>query len=132
MVSRFLKLILMVGIFASLYSCATTDEMDRLDSSVRSYERAIRWGEFGQAKSFHKNEPELSDLERRRLQLYRISGYKVISNDTPNTKNSYIRVEIKYYRNDRPVIKAITVKQHWKRDEGSQLWYLATPFPEFR
>ena len=133
MVKRLVKLVLILAVFGSLFSCAVSpDEMLLLDRSIMSYERAIRWGELPRAKSFHKNSPDLSDLERRRLKFYRVTGYSTLQNDTPNRHNAYLLVEIKYYKNDRPVIKTITVKQHWKRDEGSKVWYLNSPFPKFR
>jgi hypothetical protein len=132
-VKSLFKLVLVLMMVSSLFSCAISpDEMELLDRSTRSYERAIRWGEFSRAKSFHKNSPMLSDLERRRLKFYRVTDYSILQNDTPDRHNSYLLVEIKYYKNDRPVIKSFTVKQHWKRDKESKLWYLNSPFPKFR
>ncbi|GMR16828.1 MAG: hypothetical protein BMS9Abin31_1215 [Gammaproteobacteria bacterium] len=133
MVKSLFKLILVLMMSSSLFSCALSpDELESLDNSTRSYERAIRWGEFSRAKSFHKNSPSMSDLERRRMKFYRVTNYAVLQNDTPNLHNSFLLVEIKYYKNDRPVIKSITVKQHWKRDKGSEVWYLDSSFPKFR
>lgn len=133
MVKQLVKVLLVFTLSTSLLSCAVSpDEMMLLDRSVSSYERAIRWGDFSRAKSFHKSAPSLSDLERRRLKLYRVSGYSTLRNDTPDRNNSYLFVEIKYYKNDRPVIKTISVKQHWKRDKGSKTWYLNSPFPKLR
>lgn len=127
------KLVLVFTLFSSLYSCAVSpDEMVLLDRSIMSYERAIRWGDFARAKSFHKNDPTLSDLERRRLKLYRVTGYSTLQNDVQDRHNAYLYVEVKYYKNDRPVIKTITSKQHWKRDNDSKTWYLDSPFPKFR
>ncbi len=132
-IKSLVKLSLVLMMFSSLFSCAVTpDEIELLDKSTRSYERAIRWGEFSRAKSFHKSSPGMSDIERRRLKFYRVTNYSILQNDTPNTFNSYLLVEIKYYKNDRPVIKSLTVKQHWKRDKDSELWYLNSPFPKFR
>lgn len=132
LVKRLFKLTFVLSIAISLLSCASTDEMDKLDSSLRSYERAVRWGDFTRAKSFHKNNPALDDLERRRLKLYRVTDYRVISQEVPNLNNAYLLVEIKYYKNDRPVIKTTSVQQEWKRDEGSTIWYLNSSFPKFR
>lgn len=133
MVKPLFKVFILFTILSSLISCSISpDEMETLDSSIRSYERAIRWGEFSRAKSFHKNSPELSDLERRRLKLYRVTDYATLQHDTPDTFNSYLMVEVKYYKNDMPVIKTITAKQHWKREKESKIWYLDTPFPAFR
>ena len=127
------KVVFLFAIFSSLPSCSVSpDEMVLLDRGISSYDRAIRWGDFARAKSFHKNDPVLSDIERRRLKLYRVTNYTVLQHDTPNVHNSYLLVEIKYYKNDRPVIKSTTVRQHWKRDEGSQTWYLDTPFPKLK
>jgi len=133
MVKRLVKLVLVFTIFISLFSCSISpDAMELLDSSTRSYERAIRWGEFTRAKSFHKNAPVLSDLERRRLKLYRVTGYSVLQNNTIDRYNAHLLVEIKYIRNDRQVIKSFTVKQNWKREKDSKIWYISTPFPKFR
>ena len=132
MLIRSFKLSLLVVLFSSLMACSTTDEMEALDASVRAYERAMRWGDFTLAKSLHKNSPQLSDLERRRLKFYRVTGYTIIRNDTPDNKNSHSMVEIKYYKNDRPIIKTLSVKQHWKREKDSSLWYLESEFPNFR
>lgn len=133
MIKSFVKLNLLLVLIGTFSACAVSpDEMELLDKSTRSYERAIRWGEFARAKSFHKKSPVLPDFERRRMKNYRVTNYTVLQNDTPNKFNSYLLVEIKFYKNDRPVIKSITVKQHWKRDEGSQLWYLDSEFPVFK
>ena len=133
MAKRLLNLILVLFILPILYSCSfTPEEIEMLDKSVRSYERAIRWGDFVRAKSFHKSDPTLHDIERRRLKLYRVSGYSIIHNDTPDLENAYMLIEIKYYKNDRPVIKTMTIQQNWKRDKKINLWYVDTPFPKFR
>lgn len=133
MVKSFFNLFFAITLFSSLVSCAVSpDEMEVLDSSIRSYERAIRWGEFTRAKSFHKSSPVLSDLERRRLNFYRVTGYTVLQQDIPNKYNAHLMVEIKYVKKDMQVIKTITSKQHWKRDKDSKIWYLNSAFPEFR
>ena len=129
----FLKFTLLITILSSVFSCAVSPgPMKLLDNTVRSYDRAIRWGEFARAKSFHKDAPTLTDLERRRLKLYRVTDYTVLQNDAPDEYNAYLVVEIKYYKNDRPVIKSVVAKQHWKREKESKIWYLNSAFPKFR
>lgn len=133
MIKTVFNVVITTVLFISLASCSVTpDEMTLLDRSEKSYERAIRWGEFTRAKSFHKSAPMLSDLERRRLKLYRVTDYAILQNDTADMHNAYLVVEVKYYKNDRPVIKSLTFKQHWKRDEGGKVWYLDSAFPKFR
>lgn len=133
MVKRLFKLVFVFAISTSLFSCSISpDAMTLLDTSMMSYEKAVRWGEFTRAKAFHKKTPTLSDLERRRLKFYRVTGYSVLQTETRDLHNSYLLVEIKYYKNNRPVIKNITVKQHWKRDKDSKAWYLDSAFPRFR
>jgi len=129
----FIKTGLIFTLFSSLFSCAVSpDEMVLLERSISSYERAVRWGEFTRAKSFHKSNPELSDLERRRLKFYRVTGYSTLRNEVQDRNNAHLLVEIKYIKKDRQVIKSKTVKQHWKRDKGSKIWYVDSPFPKFR
>lgn len=127
------KLILVFIVFSLLSSCAVSpDEMELLDRGFSSYDRAIRWGDYTRARSFHKNSPILSDIERRRLKFYKVTDYNILQKDIPDSHNAYLIVEIKYYKNDRPIIKSVTVRQHWKRDGESKTWYLDTPFPKFR
>ena len=133
MVKLLSSLIFLVTVSATLSSCAVSpDPMQVLDSSIRSYERAIRWGGFQRAKSFHKHSPVLSDIERRRMKFYRVTGYNVLQHNTPDKFNSHLVVEIKYYKNDMLVIKSIVAKQHWKRDKEGKVWYLVSSFPKFK
>ncbi len=116
-----------------LQSCAASkDAMEILDSSIRAYERSFRWGEYSTAKSFHKNDALLSDLERRRLQLYRITAYKVLQHTTPDPYNAFLVIEIRYYKSDRPVVKTMTFRQHWRRLKGSKVWFIDSEFPRLR
>ncbi len=133
MIKAIFKLVIVFFLVTTVSSCAVSpDEMVLLDRSIMSYERAIRWGDFVRAKSFHKNDPVLSDLERRRLKLYRVTGYSTLQKEIKDRHNAYLYVEVKYYKNDRPVIKTISYKQHWKRDKDSKIWYLDSAFPRFR
>ena len=133
MAKQILNIFIIAWLLTAITSCSTMpDELEMLDKSLTSYERAIRWGDFNVAKSFHKGDPVLHPIERRRLKLYRVTDYKVLRNDTPDLNNAHLLVEIKYYKNDRPVIKTLTVRQDWKRDEKTNIWYVDSKFPEFR
>ncbi|MFK5914591.1 MAG: hypothetical protein QM484_09455 [Woeseiaceae bacterium] len=128
-----IKLILTIIALGSFSSCAISpDAMVLLDRSIMSYERAFRWGEYSRAKSFHKNNPALSDFERRKLKLYRVTSYETLKNNTPNRFNAYILIEAKYHKVDQAIIRTFSFKQHWKRDEDSEIWYLDSPFPKFK
>ena len=130
---QFLSFFIITTSAISLTSCAVApDEMEMLDRATRAYERAFRWGDFARAKTYHMGETALSDLERRRLQLYKITGYDLLQVDTPDRFNSYVVVEVKYYKESNASVKTIVVKQHWKRDKDSQHWYLTTKFPNLR
>ena len=132
MFNRLPKLVSLFIMSMVLFACSTTNEMELLDLQTMSYERSVRWGEFARAKSFHKDAPLLTDLERRRLKNYRVTDYSILNTRTPDPNNSYLIVEIKYYKNDRPVIKSMVVKQHWKREKESEVWYLNSPYPKFK
>ena len=132
MLSRLFKLLSLLILTNLLFACSNMDEIELLDLQTMSYERAVRWGEFARAKAFHKDAPFLTDIERRRLKLYRVTDYSILQSRSPDPFNSYLIVEIKYYKSDNPNIKAITVKQHWKRKEDSDVWTLESPFPKFK
>lgn len=133
MVKSAFKVVLVLSMMSTLFSCATTpDEMVLLDRSIMSYERAIRWGDFVRAKSFHKSSPTLSDLERRRLKFYRVTGYDTLRNEVANKHNAYLFAEVKYHKVDQAIIRTISFKQHWKRDKDSKTWYLNSSFPKFK
>ncbi len=126
----FLFLLVLAG---SLTSCAVSqDEMQALDRAVRSYERAFRWGEYATARAFHKSDPQLSDLERRRLSQYRITAFNTLRFSVNDPHHAEAMVEIRYYRNDRPVIKQITHRFRWQRDKDSDIWYITSAFPKIR
>ena len=127
------KVVLVVSMVSTLFSCATSpDEMTLLDRSINSYERAIRWGDFTRAKSFHKSNHVFSDLERRRLKYYRLTGYDTLRNEIVDKHNSHLFIEVKYHKVDQAVIRSIAFKQHWKREKDSKTWYLNSSFPKFR
>lgn len=133
MITRLIKSFSLIALLLSLFSCAMSPgEMVMFDRLSMSYEKAIRWGEFSRAKSFHKKSPTLSDFERRRLKNFRVTDFIVLHSQFLDPYNSKVLADIKYYTNDRPVIKTITVHQHWKRDEDSDIWYLESPFPKFK
>lgn len=133
MMKPLISLVSLFAILSTLLSCAThQDEMIMLEKTTMAYERAFRWGDFARAKSFHKDESVLEDLERRRLKFYRVTGYSILQNNTPDPFNAHLLVEVKYYKHDSAVIKTINVRQHWKRDKGSKTWYLNSAFPKLR
>lgn len=130
MVRSLLKLILVFSLVSVLPSCSITpDAMEMLDRSMRSYERTFRWGDFDGAKAFHKNESTLSELKRRRLKLYRVTGYDTLQSSILDRYNAISLVEIKYIKIDRQVIKSIRAKLHWKRDKETNAWYIDSRFP---
>lgn len=132
-VKSLFKVVLVLSMMGTLFSCATSpDEMVLLDRSIMSYERAIRWGDFTRAKSFHKSSPTFSDIERRRLKFYRVTDYDILRNDIADRHNAHLFVEVKYHKLDQAVIRTIAFKQNWKRDKDSKTWYIDSSFPKFR
>jgi len=117
-----------------LGGCATTaDRMDRLDRTLKGYEKALRWGKFDAAYSFHKwGEDEQPSIPAH-LKEVRITRYEVASRRLDQeTLTARQTVVIRYYDTNTATERELTDRQRWKYFEDSKRWYLMSEPPEFR
>lgn len=129
------KTIVISLFLALLTACATvTRELDRLDDTMRLYERALRWQNYDAAISLHRNEQENMTAQRREsLKRIRVTAYNEVYRKLENNGQSAEQmVEIKYYNDEYAVVRSLTLKNQWELDKQSQRWYLTNPFPAFR
>ena len=60
-----------------LGACATTaDMMDNLNKTLRSYEKAMRWGQYEAAYSFHKSETGVPISLQKNIENFRVTKYE--------------------------------------------------------
>jgi hypothetical protein len=125
--------VLVLGLMLSACGVIPSDKYDKYTMSSRAYEKALRWGDFYSAYSFHKNEKPLTEKERARLKHIRVSEFEAIDNFIdPDEKNARQIIELKYYFEDYQLVKSVTFNLKWEYDEKQKRWFIISPFPELR
>ena len=125
--------VLVLGLMLSACGVLPSDKYDKYKTSSRAYEKALRWGDFYSAYSFHINEKPLTEKERARFKRIRVSEFELIDNVIdPDEKNARQIIELKYYFEDYQVEKAMTFNLKWEYDEKQKRWLITSPFPELR
>ena len=129
------KLFLVMAILV-VSGCGTMQERNqeiKLEKALRSYERAIRWGDYSAADSFRA--PSLREQEptdSTRYKDFRVSSYKVLRG-VPNADATELTqsVQIQYYHDHSPRIRTVVDEQNWRYDSDTKTWYLHGPLPDF-
>ena len=110
----------------SLSACSTTaDKMDKLNTTLKGYEKALRWAKFDAAYSFHKWDSEEQPSMPDHLKNIRITKYgerNLVFDEKAMTAKQ--TVSISYYNKNNPVEKSLEDKQRWKYFPDEQRWYL--------
>lgn len=107
-------------------------ELEEFDITLMAYERHIRWGNFTTAHAMHLDATPLSDLENRRLKMYRVTGYKTMQREMVGTTRAFVTSEISYYHNERAIERSLIHKQEWEYNKELKRWFVKAPFPSFR
>lgn len=116
-----------------LGACSTTaDKQDKLERTVRGYEKALRWAKFDMAYSYFKwesgEQPVVpKDLKSIRLTTYRISNRKF---DEESMTASQV-VTIRYYNQSDLRERELEDHQKWKYFSDEKRWFLISKPPEF-
>ncbi|WPL16174.1 hypothetical protein Thiowin_01127 [Thiorhodovibrio winogradskyi] len=103
-----------------------------LESATSGYRQAIRWGYHDAALQFiapEKRPEEPSKL----LENIRVTGYEVVRAPVileDNKAEQLVRIE--YVLTDRQQLKTLADRQHWRYDEDTSNWWLASGMPAFQ
>ncbi|MCK4986275.1 MAG: hypothetical protein KAS40_12185 [Desulfobacterales bacterium] len=131
-----LKWILFVLVLL-IFGCAQVQKRDQMllfDDTSRSYDLAIRWGEFEEAFAFKKlsdKDDKLPDFAEYRQ--VRVTSYKVKKTIVDEKSFSKVLrfVDIQYYRMSNVTVKNFIDQQKWEYDEELDRWYLMSDLPVF-
>ncbi|RJQ52366.1 MAG: hypothetical protein C4526_08105 [Nitrospiraceae bacterium] len=115
--------------------CATfiaQEQMDSLEASLRSYELAVRWGQYEGIKGFIRD----FDNQSRNYEKFssvKVTSYEVLSlKISKNDLKAEQKVEIRYYDPGYMIEKTLTDAQLWEYSKEAKRWYLRSDFPDFR
>ncbi|WP_455217927.1 hypothetical protein [Kaarinaea lacus] len=118
----------------ALSGCATTsDKLDRLERSVRGYEKALRWAKFDMAYSYVKWESGEQPMVPAYLKNIRLTNYSVANNKFDEDSMTASQVVTIYYYNQSDLReKQVEDHQQWKYFDDVDRWLLVSKPPEFK
>lgn len=117
-----------------LTACATTaDKMDKLERTVRGYEKALRWAKFDMAYSFVKWEEGEQPVIPEHLKTIRLTNYRIANRkfDEDSMTAEQI-VTIHYYNQSDLRERELEDHQKWKYFSDEKRWYLTSKPPAFK
>ena len=130
-----LSFILLVGM--TLCSCAamqSKEQVERLESTLRKYEKALRWAEYRTVADYHVSreaKPLVVDIERARN--FNVTGISILDKTiNPEITDAVILAEISYYNKEYGTLQKIRQEQHWWRAPEGNVWLIESGFPEFK
>jgi hypothetical protein len=120
------RLTITLLIILLLGACATTaDRMDNLNKSLRGYEKAIRWGHYETAYSFHKFKEGAPSSLPENIDNFRVTKYESFGQKL-NEKDMIMKqkIKIRYYNTETQREKSLQHPQEWEFDPKSKRWFL--------
>ena len=120
-----------------IFGCAQVQKRDQMllfDDTTKSYDLAIRWGEYEEAFAFKKlsdKDDKLPDFAEYRQ--IRVTSYKVKKTivDEESFSKVFRIVDIQYYRMSNVTVKNLIDQQKWEYNEKLDRWYLMSDLPVF-
>jgi len=126
-------ILLFIALFMS--GCASVDNSKKtitLDSALRQYERAIRWGEYQAADSLRR-QPAGSTADTARFKSIRVTAYNTVGKtESEDRSKAQVDVVIRYYNEYTMRELTITDHQLWEYDPAEKTWYITSPMPAFK
>ena len=118
----------------TLGACATSfDKMDKLNSTLRAYEKALRWSKFDAAYSYHKWDEDEQPSIPKHLKNIRLTSYSSSSQSfKESTMTAKQMVVIRYYNQENLRERTLEDKQSWKYFPDKKRWYLMSKPPSFQ
>jgi hypothetical protein len=106
--------------------------MDKLDTMLRAYDRAVRWSEFETAYAL-ATPAGTKAPDFTRFQGIRPTSYDQLGSLQANADSTQIvrMVEIRYIHTATMVERRLADRQVWEYAEKEGRWYLRSEFPGF-
>lgn len=118
-------------LISGLTGCATKSKEEVFQSTLREYERVIRWGDITKANQFRKEPVLFSSAEKKKFKIIKVTGYNPQKVTRRDDSTVMITVELRYYNEQFMREKTIDDYQQWDYDATKNLWFISSPLPEF-
>ena len=109
------------------------DRLARLDSAVKSYAKALRWGHFDTARGFlQPRQTGPSPANVQQLEEIRVTSYEVLNQATrDDSQEAVIVVQFSFYHASSGSVHTIEDDQLWWYDADRNTWRLDGQLPDF-
>jgi hypothetical protein len=110
--------------------CATEKRKERLDETLRFYERSIKWGSYAAARTLIEQPVAQERLDR--YQAIKVISYEVLRQEVVGDFEQINQiVDIKFYHEQQGTIQTVRDTQVWIYDHDRATWLLQTGLPDF-
>ncbi len=129
----FAFLLLIAGLLTGCADLQSKDQTKKLDQAVRSYIRAVRWGDLGAAASYIRPQegtvepPDLSKLADLRVTNY---DYAIDARSEGDLE-ALMTVSFDYYFVDTLTVKKVYQQALWWWDPAVENWFMDGALPDF-
>ncbi len=129
----FTFLLLIAGSLTGCADLQSKDQTKKLDQAVRSYIRAVRWGDLGAAASYIRPQegtvepPDLSKLAGLRVTNYDYA----IDSRAEGALEALMTVSFDYYFVDTLSVKKVYQQAIWWWDPSVENWFMDGKLPDF-
>ncbi len=131
---RVLSILALVSLLL-LAGCATQKRSDTLDTTLRAYASAVRWGDFQSAVVFldpkTRADKMPTALDLARYKQVQVSGYDAGNGPVPDGENQVRQiVHINLINVSTQSERSIVDRQTWRYDETTKHWWLTSGLPD--
>ncbi len=127
-------LLSLVGLAVLVTACSSLEQAGsqrKLQTQLRSYDHAVRWGDLQGAYAFVKPGGEPLAVPNG-LENIRVTDYEPLTTVTEEEgKRVRRQVKIQYVRRDRQVVRTFVDEQVWEYDDKLGNWFRTNAPPEF-
>lgn len=107
---------------------------ENLDTSLNSYLKLIRWGNFGGAAQYirHREKGTPAPRAREDLEGVRVTFYEIVSQgSSDDQREALVAVALGFYHVDSGIVHRFHDRQVWWFDEAAKRWFLEGDLPDF-
>ncbi|MGH8549913.1 MAG: hypothetical protein ACRERU_15170 [Methylococcales bacterium] len=128
MKNRLLCIVLTILVVTS--GCASEKKKDSLESTLRLYERSIKWGSYADAQTLTAK-PEAQERLDRYNEI-KVISYEVLRQEIVGDFEQINQiVDIKFYHEQQGKIETVRDTQVWIYNQDRESWVLQTGLPDF-
>lgn len=129
----FACVLLLAGLSTGCADLEHKDQTKKLDQAVRSYIRAVRWGDLGAAASYIRpREGEVDPPDLSKLQGLRVTHYDyAIDSKSEGNPEALMTAAFDYYFEDVLTVKEVYQQVIWWWDPEVENWFMDGELPEF-